>query len=124
MLVQDYYTEMEDRTAYLSSVTNDKAKMLRTANDVLKRIYTKFNLTAERDSSTLATVASTHTYYLDPRVMTIINMRETSDQDQLEYMSREKFEKDYSYPASTETGQPSIYVPLRKLRVSAQPTSS
>lgn len=124
MLLQDYFTEMEDRTAFQSSVTSEKNKLIRTANNVLRRFYTKLKLVAEKDSTTLSTTSATSLYYLDPRVMNIVNMRETTDQQSLEYYSRKDFEKDYPYPASTETGQPSIYVPLRKLRVTVQPTSA
>lgn len=125
MLLQDYYTEMEDRTSYNSSVTTEKAKMLRTANNVLRRFYTKFKLVAEKDSNSFATVDGTYLYYLDPRVMQLDKpMRITSDQSIIDYMSRKQFEKDYPHPASTEEGEPSIYVPMRKVRASAQPTAS
>lgn len=124
MIVQDVYQKIEENTSYNSTVTAEKSKMLSVINLTLKKFYLKLDLRTELTSATLSTVASTANYYLDSRVMKLLNMVETTDQDLLEYMTREQFELRYPYPASTETGQPTTYVDLGKVKCSTQPTSA
>jgi len=124
MILEDLYSVIASRTVLTSSNTTHRTKILNAANGQLKRMFTNLNLLSERTYAELTTTADTHTYVLDSRVLRAVNFRETDSPAKLIHMSREQFERDYPNPASTETGIPSIYVPLRKIRVSAQPTSS
>jgi len=124
MLVSDIYTEIARRTSLDSTATTDKAKILSATNNQLRRLFLTTDLESEREGFTLTTTDGTYLYRLDARVLRSINFRETDTPARLEYMSRADFESAYPYPASTEEGVPSIYVPLRKIRVTSQPTSA
>lgn len=124
MLLQDIYSQVALRCGLNDSDTTHKTRILNATNGQLKRIYTNLDLQSERTYANLTTVANTDTYVLDSRVLRAVNFRQTDSPAKLIYKSREDFEREHPNPASTETGVPSIYVPMRKVRVSAQPTSA
>jgi len=123
VILQDCFTELGKRTALSSSVDAEKNRMLSAINNQLRRLFLTTDLESEREGFTLTTVDGTYLYRLDARVLRSINFRETDTPARLEHMSRAKFESSYPYPATTEEGVPSIYVPLRKVRVTRQPTA-
>lgn len=124
MILQDVYTEIANRCSLDETVTNNKTRMLSAVNNQLRRLFLNTDLPSERESFTLTTVEDQYLYRLDGRVLRSINFRETNSPARLEFESREDFENDYPYPASTETGVPSIFVPMRKVRVTNQPTAA
>ena len=122
MLVQELYEEIADRCNLDSTNATDQTRMLNSANNQLKRIFTNLNLMSERSSATLTTVADQALYRLDRRVLRSLNFRETNSPAKLNHMSRSDFEKEHPNP--TDTGVPSFYIPMRKVRVTEQPTSA
>jgi len=124
MLLQELYQDIADRCSMSATNATDQLRMRLAANNQLKRLFTKFDIQSNRERAELTTTAATHTYILDRRVLRALNFRETDSPAKLDYMNRQNFEEDYPDPAVTETGVPSIYVPMRKVRVSAQPTAA
>jgi len=124
MILQDAYQEVANRASLDETVTNNKTRMLSAINNQLRRLFLNTDLPSEREGFTLTTVDGTYLYRLDSRVLRSINFRETDSPARLEFCSREQFENDYPYPASTEEGVPSVFVPLRKIRVTNQPTAA
>jgi len=124
MILADVYSEVGKRCALVYNNTTDQAKMLSAINNQLRRLFLNTSLESERETFSLATVDGTHTYQLDSRVLRGINFRESSSPIKLDFKSRNDFEKEYPYPATTEEGLPTIYVPMRKIRVTKQPTAA
>jgi len=124
MLLQELYQDLADRCSMSATNAADQLRMRLAANNQLRRLFTKFDIQSNREVAELTTVAATHTYYLDRRVLRALNFRETNSPAKLDYMSRQNFEEDNPNPAPTETGVPSIYVPMRKVRVTTQPTAA
>ena len=122
MNLGDLYTDIASRTGLSTGNATQKAIILRSANNQLKPLFTKLGLEAEKGSATLTTTADTATYVLDARFLRALKFSEIDTPAKLKYMSLYEFEK--NYPSSTETGVPQYYIPTRKIRVAAQPTSA
>lgn len=124
MILKDLYRLIASRCGLSETDTSNKTLMLDAANGQMKRLFTNMSLQAERDSDSITTVAGTDTYRLNSKVLRAINFRETDSPCKLDFTSREDFERDYPNPSSSETEVPSMYIPMRKIRVTEQPTSA
>lgn len=124
MLLSELYEVIGGRTGLSSSDSGQKTTLLNAANGQLKRLFTNLSLEAEKETDNLTTVDGTYLYRLNPRALRAINFRETDSPAKLTHMSRTDFERDYPNPASTDEGVPQWYIPMRKVRVSTQPTSA
>jgi len=124
MLLSELYQIVGNRTGLSSSDSTQKTILLDAANGQLKRLYTNLSLEAEKENDSLITVDGTYLYRLNARALRALNFRETDSPAKLFHKSRADFERDYPNPASTEEGVPQWYIPMRKVRVSTQPTSA
>ena len=129
MLLQEAYTKVAEKTGLDSSSTNDKAKIVRAIRAALKAMFRRGKFIALLDEASLTTVDGTYLYYLDPRYLyglRFVDRTSTTSSATLQVYTRRRWEKDYPNPAvaSTDEAEPSIIVPLKKIWVTAQPTSA
>lgn len=124
MLLQELYTQMERRTGIDSAEATDQADVVDAAKKALAEMYRRCKFVAMKENATFNTVADTIYYNLDSRVLYPIEFRETENDSQLEIWKESKFNREYPDPDTTDTGVPSIIVPMKKVWVENQITSA
>ena len=125
MILNELYTNLAIRCSLLSTNSTDQARMLSAINNQLTRLFLTTSLESEREVFTLTTVAEQYLYNLDSRVLRSINFRETTSPHKLDYMARNDFEKEHpDITVADDSGLPDTFVPMRKVRVTNQPTAA
>jgi hypothetical protein len=125
MILNDVYTELARRCSLDVSNSTDLARMLSSVNNQLQRLFLTTNLESERENFSLTTVSGQSLYRLDSRVLRSINFRETTSPNKLDFMARKDFEKQHpNITVTDDSGLPDTYVPMRKVRVTTQPTAA
>lgn len=114
----------------MSSSATDKTRILSALKESIKEIFRRCKFIALRDTGAITTVASTYLYSLDSRVLFIQEMTNLGvtvadgNGDLIEVWNSTKFNKTYPDIDITDTGEPTIMVPLKQFWVTTQPTSA
>lgn len=126
MLLQEAYTKISEKTGLSSTSTTNQARIRRAIVSVLKEMYRRSKYITLMEENYITTVDGTSDYVLDSRYLYGLNFKdrtETTSSGTLEVYTRRRFDKEYPNP-TTDTATPSLIYPLKKIWVSAQPTSA
>jgi hypothetical protein len=98
--------------------------MVLALKDALREIFRKTKLICLQEDASFDTVADTYFYYLDSRVLYPTSFIDEDNETRLKVYTRDKFNRDYPVPDTTDTGEPRIIVPIKKIWADAQPTAA